>query len=366
MVVEWDLKQSYFHVMELFNTYISEKAPEAVADVLRSGWLNEGQKVLEFEECLGGYGLTNAVAVNSCTSALHLSLVCAGVKPGDEVILPAQTFIATGIAVLMAGGVPIFVDIDPLTGNICPKSIAENVTAKTAAIIVVHWGGSPCDLDAVYQIAGNIPVIEDAAHALGASYNDVPIGMLSRFTCFSFQSIKFLTTGDGGAVCTNDPETWHELKRRRWFGFDKSAPKSVLGERLPASELGFKYHMNNIAAALGLANLDRTFERLHRRRKIAEYYRSEFANVRGITLLKQVGESANWLFTLLADDRDKYFGKEIPVSVVDRRIDLNPIFDFTPDLKGQEYFDQHQFSIPVHDALTDSDVESIVKFIKET
>ena len=206
--------------MDFFNTYISPKAIEYATDVLKSGWISEGKKVREFESALTrSLGLRNPVAVNSGTSALHLALAISGVKRGDEVILPAQTFVATGLAIKMQDAIPIFADIDPLDGNISPKSIEERVTDCTRAIMPVHWGGYPCDMNEINSIASryNISVIEDAAHALGATYNGEPIGSISRFTVFSFQAIKHLTTGDGGALCCID-EKDAKLFETEWRG----------------------------------------------------------------------------------------------------------------------------------------------------
>jgi perosamine synthetase len=171
--------------------------------------LSEGRLVKEFEEKLEKeLGLKNPIAVNSGTSALHLAIVLAGIGPGDEVILPAQTFIATGLVIAQEKAVPVFADIQYKTGNIDPNKIEEKITKKTKAILVVHWGGTPCDMDEIHTIAKKhkLVVIEDAAHALGATYKKRPIGSISDFTCFSFQAIKHLTTGDGGAVCVKDPK----------------------------------------------------------------------------------------------------------------------------------------------------------------
>src|SRR5262249_43887055 len=151
-------------------------------------------------------GLIRPVAVNSGTSALHLALEVAGVGSGDEVILPAQTFVASGLSILMCDAAPVFADIQPFTGNIDPGSVRAKITARTKAIMPVHWGGYPCDMDEINAIARghDLAVIEDAAHALGAIYKGRPVGALSRFTAFSFQAIKHLTTGDGGALCCLD------------------------------------------------------------------------------------------------------------------------------------------------------------------
>ena len=260
-----------------FNTFIEKDAYKDIKGVLDSTMLSEGKLVKEFENKLSSeLGLENPVAVNSGTSALHLALVLAGVKPRDEVILPAQTFIATGLVIAQEKAVPVFADIQLETGNIDPKSVEEKITKKTKAIMVVHWAGTPVDLDEINAMAKKhkLVVIEDAAHALGATYKGKAIGSISDFTCFSFQAIKHLTTGDGGVVCIKDQNKVQEAKARRWFGIDRAnAKESELGEReYDIASIGYKYHMNDYSAVLGLVNLKNFKSRLLIRRKIAKRY----------------------------------------------------------------------------------------------
>jgi perosamine synthetase len=323
---------------------------------------------------VGELWIAKLLALNSGTSALHLALMIANVREGDEVIIPPQTFVATGLVVLMAGGKPVFADIDPTTGNISPTSILEKITSRTKVIIPVHWGGYPCDMDEINTIAGEykLSIIEDAAHALGAIYKGKPVGTLSKFTAFSFQAIKHLTTGDGGALCFLEDKDANEGFIRRWFGIDRAnSEASILGERqYDIQTLGFKYHMNDLAAAVGLGNLEDFPLRLARRQKIANYYRSELSKCSGLQLL-ELGEDrthAYWLFTLLVDRREDFIKKlveeKIPVSVVHLRIDRNSIFGGLNNLPGQNTFNEKQVSIPVHEALTDAEVDKIVQKIK--
>jgi perosamine synthetase len=363
--------------MEFFHSHITPQAITNAAKVLESGQISEGQKVKEFEtELAGRAGLLNPVAVNSGTSALHLGLVLSGVEPGDEVILPAQTFVATGVAILMQRAVPVFADVDPQTGNIAPASILENITPRTKAVIPVHWGGYPCEMDEITAIAArhDLAVIEDAAHALGATYRSRPVGAISRFTAFSFQAIKHLTTGDGGVLCCRDPADAQAALARRWFGIDRAnSTTSPLGERqYDLNVLGFKYHMNDLAAGVGLGNLHDFSERLRRRQKTGAYYRDELADVLGLQLLRYDTDRthAYWLFTLLVERRERFIRKlaehEIPASVVHLRIDQNTLFHSSRrHLPGQENFDAHQVSIPAHDGLTDAEIEKIVSTVKE-
>ncbi len=363
--------------IEFFHTHIAPHASERVAQVLHSTWVGEGPVVRHFEQELARWGLAHPVAVNSCTAALHLSLLAAGVGPGDEVILPPQTFIATGMAVLAAGARPVFADIDPRTANLDPDDLPRRITPRTRAVIVVHWGGLPARLDRIAQVARehNLVVIEDAAHAFGARYHGRPIGSISPFTCFSFQAIKHFTCGDGGVVCCPDPELAAAVRRRRWFGIDRENVRRNRygGRELAVSEPGLKYHMNDIAAAVGLANLEAFAPRLKRRQQIGQWYRQQLASVPGVELLHLPPECqhAYWLFPLLVEDRDGFVEKlaqhGIPTSMVDTRIDTNPVFGQTPQqreqLQGQARFEARQIHIPLHDALSDEQVEYILRVI---
>ncbi len=348
-------------MIPFFTTFIGKTAKDRVGRVLDQGWLNEGKQVQKFENRLSRLlDLPNLLTTNSCSSALLLCLFDIGVKD-KEVILPPQTFIATGMAIMAAGGKPVFSDIDPNTGNLDPEKIEIN--EKTAAIIPVLWGGNPCELD---KFPKNIPIIQDAAHALGSTINGKSIAHFSDYTCYSFQSIKHLTTGDGGAVATLNPSP--KLKRMKWFGIDKgNIKRDELGGRIPDVDLfGFKWHMNDFAAALGLANLAGYKRRLNRRRKLANVLTKELQDVPGIHLLKQNGESAYWMYTLRADKRNSLCSKlnGLPFSTVDYGIHKNPIFDCKKELPGQELFDQTQLSFPVHDQINQDIIEEIINRIK--
>lgn len=362
--------------IEFFNTTIAPTAIDAVSKTLQSTRISAGAKADLFETDLSNYGLTNPVTVNSGTVTMHLALMAAGIGPGDEVIIPAQTFIATGMAVLYVGATPVFADINLYDGNISLKSIIEKITDKTKAIIPVHWAGYPCDLDSINFIARprNIAVIEDAAHAFGTRYNGRLIGSISRFTSFSFQAIKHLTTGDGGALCCIDEQDANLVKRLRWFDIDRENTKTgFLGERVyDAVNIGYKYHMNDLAATLGIENLKYIDKRLNRIRQIATKYEAELKNIPYIKLMKYEPEhlSSYWLFPILVDNRDKFIdhmrSNNIPVSVVHQGIDDNSIFGgMRNDLPNQRQFDAQQIHIPIHDALTDKQVELIIQTIKE-
>ncbi len=363
--------------IEFFNTNISPEAVKQASKTLKSTWVSEGRLVKKFEADLTKrLGLKNPVALNSCTSALHLGLAVSGVGPGDEVILPAQTFIATGLAVLMQSAKPVFADIQPDTGNIDPVAIRKKITRRTKAIIPVHWGGYPCDMDEINALAKEfkLSVVEDAAHALGAVYKNKPIGAISRFTAFSFQAIKHLTTADGGALCCMSPVDFRKAMARRWFGIDREHSQlSILGERqYNVKEVGYKYHMNDLNAAIGLGNLFDFRKNLKHRQEIARLYRENLSNTVGLKLLNYASnrKSACWLFTILVEDRLNFIKKlsehGIPASVVHQRIDRNIVFGgICLDLVNQKIFNEQQVSIPLHNKLTDDQINKIVKVIKQ-
>ncbi len=361
--------------MDFFNTHVASEAFEAVRATLESTRLSEGVRVKAFEAALAEQaGLVRPAAVNSGTTALHLALVVAGVGPGDEVILPAQTFIATGLVVLMCGAKPVFADIDPTTGNLSPAGFAAAITARTKAVLPVHWGGLPCDMDEINAIAAQhgIAVCEDAAHAIGATYRGRSVGSLSRFTAFSFQAIKHVTTGDGGAIACTDQRDAQEVFRRRWFGIDRaSSPMSELGEReYDLADVGYKYHLNDYCAALGLANLGDLPQRLARRRAIASEFDSAFADIPGLRLHARPHDrvSAYWLYGMRVERRLDFVralrDRGVPSSVCHLRIDANAVFGGPFDLPHTAEFDATQINLPVHEALTAADTQRIVDAVR--
>lgn len=360
----------------IYNTFIHSSATQKVNEVLNSTLLSEGKKVQEFENQLSSYlGIQNPLAVNSGTTALHLALDLAGIKDGDEVILPAQTFVATGLVILQQKATPVFADINYEDGNISVESIKQKITQKTKAIICVHWGGYPCDMDEILLIAKeyNLIVIEDAAHALGAKYKNQNIGSLSDYTCFSFQAIKHITTGDGGAIAFKNKEKFTEAYAKRWFGINRdTALQTELGERsYNIEKLGYKYHMNDYSASLGLSNLTGFKERLMHRKQIVDIYNNALRNVSGIKLFNHQPdrESANWLYGLHVDNRLDFIKKlkssGISSSVIHQRIDRNKVFmGITKGLENQEKFDLSQIHIPIHDNISLDDARFITKVIE--
>jgi perosamine synthetase len=364
-------------LIPIHTTYIHSSAKEIISNIIDTTWLSEGSKVKEFENKLSKeLGIINPIAVNSGTSALHLSMVLAGIKQGDEVICPAQTFVASALVIVQQGAIPIFADINYNTGNIDPKSIAEKISAKTKAILVVHWGGMPCDMDEIEIIAKEhgLIIIEDAAHAPGAIYKGKFVGSISDYTCFSFQAIKHITTGDGGAIACKNFEKAQEAVIRRWFGIDRAnSVASIVGERQYDITLqGFKYHLNDYGAALGLANISDISQRLLWLREIAQYYRQQLQNVPGLKLWDCPAdrESAWWLFGMHVEKRIDFINamadRGITASVVHQGIDTKSIFGGKDEnLVSQRKFDLSQIHIPLHNGLSKEKINHIIDSIKK-
>ncbi|HTC22467.1 MAG TPA: DegT/DnrJ/EryC1/StrS family aminotransferase, partial [bacterium] len=260
-----------------------------VIDTLRSGWITTGPRTKRFEEKLARYvGAKHCLAVDSCTSALHLSLAVLDIGKGDEVILPPVTFAATANVVEHVGAKPVFVDVDPRTLNLDIKLLPKAITSKTKAIIAVHMSGYPCDMKEIHAIARKkkIHVIEDAAHAIGSTYRNKQIGSLSTFTCFSFYPIKNMTAIEGGAITTNEGKWVERLRRLTLHGLDKDAWKRYTSEGRPQTfvmEPGFKYNMTDVQAAVGLHQLDKLDGFNQRRAQIAQQYDQAFQGLPGFS-----------------------------------------------------------------------------------
>lgn len=256
---------------------------EQVVATLRSGWIGTGPKVAEFERNFAAYkGAPNAVAIASCTAALHLSILAAGIKPGDEVITTPLTFCATVNAIIHAGGVPVLADVDPISMNIDPYCVASKITGRTRAIVVVHFAGRPCNMELISAMANrhNLKVIEDCAHAIETEYHGAKAGCLGDFGCFSFYVTKNMTTGEGGMVLAKQEEDAARIKILALHGMSRDAWKrfSDSGYRhYQVVECGFKYNMMDLQAAIGIEQLKRLEKNWLRRQEIWARYNEAFA-----------------------------------------------------------------------------------------
>jgi len=282
-------------VIPLARPEMGDEEIALVAETIRSGWITQGPRVAEFERAFAErVGAAHAVAVSSCTTALHLSLLAYGIRPDDEVIVPSHSFIATANPILYCGARPVFVDIEPGTLNMDPALVAAAAGRRTKAIIAVHQVGRPANLDALARIASErgLKLIEDAACAIGSVYKGRPIGdnAHSALVCFSFHPRKIVSTGDGGMITTGDAELAKWLRLLRQHGMSASdlqrhQSKTVVAETYPV--LGYNYRLTDVQAAIGLAQLRRLDGILARRREIAARYDSAFAGVPGVELFAE-------------------------------------------------------------------------------
>ena len=360
-------------MIHMFWPYISEKVKDAIEEVLKTRWVGQGPKVEELEgKFKKTLGIEFPVTVNSCTSAIHLALILSGVQKDSEVITTPMTCSATNIPILYCGAKAVFADIQKDTLNIDPESIREKITDRTKAIIVVHWAGYPCDMDEILEIAKehNLLVIEDAAHALGAKYKGKLIGNVGDFTCFSFQAIKQITSGDGGLLTVSKKKDCERAKLLRWYGIDR-AFKGDIYWKYQIKEIGYKYHMNDIAANMLIVQLDDLQDILKRRKEVASNYHENLKDVNGLKLLdrKEDRESGNWLFTVRVKDRKSFTKKlldnDIESHMVHVRCDIYPIFGGKRlELPGMNEAEPEYVSIPLHSKLTDEDINKVVKTIK--
>lgn len=364
-------------MIPLFKVSMSPDVDESLLETIHSGWIGQGDEAKRFENELGYItGNLNCLSLSAGTHGLHLALVLAGVRAGDEVITTALTCTATNWPILMQDAKIVWADINEDDLNIDPESVREKITNKTKAIICVHWGGYPCDLLELHEIAReyNLVLIEDAAHAYGAKYQDTIIGdcFYSDFVMFSFQAIKPLTTIDGGALFTRRDIDYQRGKLLRWYGIDRETPgKSDFRCEDQIYEFGFKYHMNDICATVGLVNLKTVNTNLKKSKDNVEYYRKELKNLNGIELIQNSLDrnSSNWLFSVLVKDRMEFVELmkdcNIMVSRVHERNDKHYcVREFKTDLPVLDKVIDEMICIPCGWWVTEGDREYIIDSIK--
>jgi dTDP-4-amino-4,6-dideoxygalactose transaminase len=272
----------------IIRPWLGEEEVDAVAAVLRSGWLAQGPNVAEFERRFADeVGAADAVAVSSCTTGLHLALVVLGIGPGDEVVVPSFSFIATTNAVLYAGATPVFADVDLVTGNLSCETVEAVLTPRTRAVILVHQGGVPADIDAMHALCDprGVAVVEDAACAIGSTYRGQLVGRHSEQVVFSFHPRKLVTTGEGGMIATANTDIAGAARRLREHGMSVSAAERhqaggvVIEQYL---ETGFNYRLTDMQAAIGLVQLGRLPALVARRRELAQRYHEALADIPGV------------------------------------------------------------------------------------
>ena len=359
---------------------------DAVSAVLRSGWLTTGPKARELEsaviKCVGGNSGPDlhAVALSSCTAALHLALIAAGVGPGDEVVTTPYTFVSTGETILYLGAKPIFVDVEPSTKNMDPVKLGSALTRKTKAIVAVSMAGHPCRAAEIAAIARerSLPFIEDAAHSLTARIGDTPVGTQADITCFSFYATKGVTAGEGGMAVTARQDWAERIRRLSLHGLSDAA-WSRYGKggwwEYDVTELGYKYNLTDIQAALALAQMGRAEEMRGSRDSIARRYTEGLREVAGVTTPEVApGVRHAWhLYQIAVTDRDR-LALALREDGIGTSVHFKPLhlFPYYQDLLGvrpgqfpkAERCFQETLSLPIFPDLTDSDVAWITERIR--
>ena len=362
--------------IRLWSTFVPKEAGKEIAKVLKSKWINTGKQEAKLrQEFNKKLNISHSVATNSGTSSLRAGYAALGIGPGDEVISTPYTFIATNTSILEQGAKPVFADVRYDTLNIDPESIVKKITKKTKAITCVHYGGNPCEMEVIRKIGSdyNLPIIEDSAHAIGSKYKGHYIGEKGDIITFSLQAIKIITSGDGGMVATPHKKYYDLLKKYIWFGVDRENKKTTFIDPLPEKidVLGFKYNMNDITATLALVGLKHVETALAKRKKIGEIYRRELSNLSKMRLLYfDPQNTPNYqifpghIKTRLAF---AHFMREhgIFVNVNNRRNDRYSIFGKKQNLPTLAKVDEDVILIPIHNDLTDRQVEHIIDTIKK-
>ena len=368
--------------------YITEDEVSEVLDTVRSGWLTMGPKTFEFEREFCDYlGSKNAVALNSGTSALHLSLKAIGLEPGDEVILPTMTFTATAEVVCYFNAKPVLVDIERSTCNIDVSAVEKAITSKTRAIMPVHFGGLPCDMDSIMQLAEskNLYVIEDAAHSLPASFKGKSIGTIGDLTCFSFYATKPLAAGEGGMVTTENEEWADRMRMLRLHGISKDAWKRYSNGGswyYEVLETGYKYNMTDIQASIALSQLKKLDRMWETRMRISEQYTHAFSHYEPL-VTPQIGNdrvSSFHLYPLkinpetLNIDRaefieilkEKGIGTSVHFIPLHRQPFYKNTFSYrTDEFPEAEWAYARLISLPIYPGMSDADVEYVIRSVKD-
>lgn len=367
---------------------IGAEEEEEVIDTLRSGWITMGPKVKRFEESFRDYvGAGNAAATNSCTAALHLCLAAMEIGPGDEVITTPVTFAATANVIIHQGATPVFADIEPDTLNIDPERIRDKVTDRTKAIVPVHMAGRPCRMEEIMKIADEIgiPVIEDAAHALGASYKGKKIGSISNFTCFSFYPTKNITAIEGGMVTSDDVAMMDKIRLLSLHGMDKDAWKRYSHGGTQHWEIvypGYKYNMTDVQASVGIHQLEKLDSFLKIRERYVAIYNKSLAEQEEIELMQPFkdGVSSNHLYIIklnldkLRIGRDMFMqalkAENIGTGIHFRSLHLHPYYRDTFKFRPEDFpvannVSDRIISLPLYPKMYEEDLITVVKTVKK-
>ncbi|MCO7123753.1 aminotransferase class V-fold PLP-dependent enzyme [Ihubacter massiliensis] len=347
-----------------------EKMMPAIEEILYSGYIAEGQAVYQFEDQLKEFlNVPNLIATNSGTAALHIALLLLGVTEGDEVISTAFTAEPTNTTIALTGAKIVWGDVEQATGLLDPISVEKKITSKTKAIVVVHYAGMVCDMDRFNTISEKygIPIIEDAAHALGSCYLNKKIGYNSAFTCFSFQAIKHMTTVDGGALAIRDQNLVNEAKRLRWFGLDKGV--SRLKNNI--NRAGYKYAMNNVTATIGSVQLTEMDKVLTKHLDNGKYLDDKLSKINGVKTIPyhQNTTPSYWLYTLHVEKKSDFIkmmeANGITATELHLRNDAHTLFaESKCALPGLDAFYKTYIHIPCGWWVSEEDREYIIDIIR--
>ncbi len=360
---------------------IKKEDIEAVSNVIQSGWLTHGDYSALLEDLFCKYtGAKYATTVSNCTAGLHLSCLAAGFSKNDEVIVPAQTHVATAHAVEYTGAKPVFVDVDPLSGNIQIESLYEKLSERTKGIIPVHMAGLPCDMKEILKICNDkkLLLIEDCAHAVGTIFSNTHVGNFGKSGCFSFYPTKQITTGEGGIVISNCKSFIKKIKTLKAFGIDTPPAARKSPGSYDVTSLGYNYRMTDFQAALGVGQMQRYKNNLLKRQKNAAYYSEILSDVSDISFTKYTKECSYFLFQILvspAKNRDS-FVKSLVKNGIGMSIHYAtppPLmtfyrqkYGFRPsDFKNAVKYSKKNISLPVHSNLNEKDIEKVCDVIKD-
>jgi len=365
-------------MLPVMRPWLGQEEADAAAQAVLSGWVAQGPRVASFEEAFAArVGAAEGVAVTSCTTALHLALLLAGVEPGDEVVVPSLSFIATANAVRHAGAVPVFADVDPVTANLTAKTVEAALSPRTRAVLAVHQAGVPADMADLRRTcdAFGLPVLEDAACAAGSVLRDRPVGAGATIAAWSFHPRKLLTTGEGGMLTTDDPEWAARARRLREHGMsvsaaDRHASGSTVIERY--LETGFNYRMTDVQAAIGLVQLGKLDPMVERRRRLAARYRELLRAVPDLQVVEdppygRTNFQSFWV--VLPDDfpldRDEVLAAMLEAGISCRRgimaAHLEPPYaDVVVDLPVTERLTARSLVLPLFHDLTHEDQDLVV------
>lgn len=364
--------------------YITNNEIEAAVETIKNGWLTMGHKTFEFEKSFASYtDCKFSIALNSCTAALHFALLCNNLKPGDKVIIPVNTFVATAEVICYLNAIPVFCDIEKDTHNIDVSKIEGLIDKDVKGIIAVHYSGQPCDMDEIIEIANKYKLflIEDAAHAFPSEYKGQKIGSISDYTAFSFYATKTIAAGEGGCLNVKESDASDKLKHLRLHGISKDAWKRYTNEgtwKYDVVDLGYKYNPNDIAMAIAKEQLDKTYDLLEMRKKISDCYDEAFDESPYFEIynIKKDRKSSYHLYPLkiniesITISRD-IFIEELKIAGVNTSVHFIPLnkfsyyknFVISQDFPNSEYVYNRQISLPIWPGMKENEINYVIKTV---